>query len=93
MVKNPPASAGDLRDTGPIPGSGRPPGGGHGNNSSILIWRIPWTEGPGALQSWGHKELDTTEVTTHACTYTHGGSSVTFEMAILVQRMSKEAIQ
>ena len=69
MVRNPPASAGDLRDTGPIPGSGRPPGGGHGNNSSILIWRIPWTEGPGALQSWGHKELDTTEVTTHACTH------------------------
>ena len=31
MVKNPPASAGDLRDLGLIPGSGRSPGGGHGN--------------------------------------------------------------
>ena len=31
MVKNPPANAGDLRDTGLIPGSGRSPGGGHGN--------------------------------------------------------------
>ena len=30
MVKNPPASAGDVRDTGLIPGSGRFPGGGHG---------------------------------------------------------------
>ena len=32
-------------------------------HSSILAWRIPWTEGPGGLQSWGRKELDTTEAT------------------------------
>ena len=31
MVKNSPANAGDVRDTGSIPGSGRFPGGGHGN--------------------------------------------------------------
>ena len=31
MVKNPPANAGGARDTGLIPGSGRSPGGGHGN--------------------------------------------------------------
>ena len=31
MVKNPPANAEDVRDTGSIPGSGRFPGGGHGN--------------------------------------------------------------
>ena len=31
MVKNPAASAGDIRDTGSIPGSGSCPGGGHGN--------------------------------------------------------------
>ena len=30
-VKNPPASAGDVRDTSLIPWSGRSPGGGHGN--------------------------------------------------------------
>ena len=29
--------------------------------SSILAWRIPWTEEPGGLQSRGHKESDTTE--------------------------------
>ena len=29
--------------------------------SSILAWRIPWTEEPGGLQSMGCKELDTTE--------------------------------
>ena len=31
VVKNPPASARDVRDTGLIPGSGRSPEGGHGN--------------------------------------------------------------
>ena len=28
-------------------------------DSSILAWRIPWTEEPGG--PWGHKKLDTTE--------------------------------
>ena len=31
MVKKLPANAGDVRDAGLIPGSGRSPGGGHGN--------------------------------------------------------------
>ena len=31
VVKNLPVSAGDIRDEGSIPGSGRSPGGGHGN--------------------------------------------------------------
>ena len=31
MVKNPPASAGDVKDAGSIPGLGRSPGGGSGN--------------------------------------------------------------
>ena len=31
MVKNPTANAGDTRDEGSVPGSGRSPGGGHGN--------------------------------------------------------------
>ena len=29
-------------------------------HSSILAWRIPWTEEPG-YSPWGHKELDMTE--------------------------------
>ena len=32
-------------------------------HSSVLTWRIPWTEEPGGLQSLGVAELDTTEVT------------------------------
>ena len=30
-------------------------------HSSILVWRIPWTEGPGGLQSMGSQESDMTE--------------------------------
>ena len=30
-------------------------------HSSILAWEIPWTEEPGGIQCWGHKESDTTE--------------------------------
>ena len=51
--KNPPANAVDLEDMGSNPGLGRFPGGGHGNPSSILAWRIPWTEEPGRLQPLG----------------------------------------
>ena len=66
MVKNPPAKAGDARDAGSSPGSGRSPGEGNATHSSILAWRIPWTNGPGGLQSMGRlstvrRESDTTE--------------------------------
>ena len=36
---------------------------GTATHSSILAWRIPWTEEPGGLQSMGRKESETTEVT------------------------------
>ena len=36
---------------------------GVATHSSILAWRIPWTEEPGGLQYVGSLELDTTEVT------------------------------
>ena len=41
---------------------------GMATHSSILAWRIPWTEEPGGLQSTGCKESNTTEVTQHAHT-------------------------
>ena len=34
-------------------------------HSSILAWRIPWTEEPGGLQSMGSKESDMTEPLMH----------------------------
>ena len=64
MVKNLPANAGDAGDSGSIPGSGRSPGGGNGNHSSILAWGIPGTEEPGGLQSMEHTKSWTCE---HAC--------------------------
>ena len=30
-------------------------------HSTVLAWRVPWTEDPGRLQPWGHKGWDTTE--------------------------------
>ena len=66
VVENPSANAGDIRDTGLIPGSGRSPGEGNGNHSCILAWRIPLAEEPGGLQSIG-SQSDTTEMTWYAC--------------------------
>ena len=40
VVKNPPANAGDIREAGSIPGSGRSLGGGHGNPLQYSCWRI-----------------------------------------------------
>ena len=36
---------------------------GMATQSSILAWRIPWTEEPGGLWSIGLQRSDTTEVT------------------------------
>ena len=57
VVQNPPANAGNGRDVGLIPGSGRSPGVGNG---SILAWKIPWMEEPCGLQFMG-LQRDTTE--------------------------------
>ena len=57
-VKNLPA----MQDTG-VPSLGRenPLEEEMATHSSILGWRIPWTEEPGRLQSMGLQELNTTE--------------------------------
>ena len=44
VLKNSPTSAGDVRDTISILGSGRSSGGGWATHSSIAAWRIPWSE-------------------------------------------------
>ena len=53
VVKNPPANAEVIRDTGSIPVLGRSMEEGMATHSSILAWRIPWTEEPGEVQSMG----------------------------------------
>ena len=55
-IKNPPANAGDA---GLIPGQKDPLEKGMATHSSILAWRIPWTEESDRLQSM---RSDTTEV-------------------------------
>ena len=53
VVQNLSASAGDVRDVGSIPGQEDPLEKGMVTHSSILAYRIPWTEQPGGLQSMG----------------------------------------
>ena len=63
------AIAGDLKEAGLIPGSGRSPGGGSGNPLQPLAWRIPWTEEPGGLQSTGSQRAGhDRSASVHACT-------------------------
>ena len=50
VVKNPPTNAGD---TSSIPESGRSLEQEIATHSSILAWKIPWTEELGGLQSMG----------------------------------------
>ena len=51
VVKNLSANAGDERDVDSIPGWEDPLEEGMATHSSILAWRIPWTDEPGGLQS------------------------------------------
>ena len=57
VVENSPGNEGEAGDVGSIPGSGRSPGGRHGNHSIILAGKIPWTEKPGGLQSMGSQKV------------------------------------
>ena len=60
-VKNPPADAGDARDTGSIPGLGRSSGGGNG--SPLQYSCLGKSLGQRSLAGYsplGHKELDMT---------------------------------
>ena len=61
VVKNSTANAGDVRDMGSIPGSGRSLEKGMATHSSNLAWEIPGTEEPGIYSPCSHKESDTTE--------------------------------
>ena len=66
-VKNLPANTGDA---GSVPESGRSPGEGNGNESSVLSWRIPRTEEPGGLRSLGWQRVRHSLATTQQQHYT-----------------------
>ena len=61
LRKSPPASAGDTRDEGSVPGSGRSPRGGHGNPHQLFLPGEPHGQRSVAgCSPWGHKESDAT---------------------------------
>ena len=62
------ANAGDIRDVSSIPGSGKSPGGGHGNPIQYSCLENPMDKG--AWRATVHKvsKSDTTEATKHART-------------------------
>ena len=57
MVKNPLANAGDTRDAGSIAGSGRSPGGGHGNPFQYSCLENPMDREAGGLKPIGSKRV------------------------------------
>ena len=60
-VKNPRAMQESQETRVQSPGQDDPLVQEMATHSSVLAWRIPWTEESGRIQSMGHKELDTTE--------------------------------
>ena len=67
VVKNLPANARDARDEGLILGSGRPPGGGHGNPLQYSCLKNPVDRDAWWATIYGVKELDWRDL---ACTHT-----------------------
>ena len=53
VVKNPPANAGDARDTGSTPGLGRFPGGKHGSPLQYSCWESPMYRGVWQATAYG----------------------------------------
>ena len=68
MVKNPPGSAGDIKDMCQIPGSEQFSKGGHGNPLQQSCLENPTDrEAQWAYSPWDHKESDKTEMSQQAC--------------------------
>ena len=59
VVKNLPANAGDIRDTDSVPGSGRSPGGGHGNPLQYSCLENPPGRGARRATVYGVKKSGT----------------------------------
>ena len=57
VVKNPLVNAGDVGDAGSIPGWGGSLEKGVATHSSVLAWRIAWTEEADGLQSMGPQRV------------------------------------
>ena len=79
VVKNPPANAGDTREAGSIPGSGRSPGEGNGNPFQYSCLENSMDRGAwwATYSPRGHRESDTTEwLSMHATGFLLGGDKL-----------------
>ena len=65
MIKNPPTNKGDVRDVGSMPGSGRSPGGGHGNPLQYSLLENSVDRGAWQGTVYRVAESDRTEATQH----------------------------
>jgi len=85
VVKKPPASAGDTRDMGLIPGSGKSPGGGHGNPLQDFCLENPMDRRAcwATVQRITKNQTGLKQLSTHTHTHTHSNAS--FEQHVLIR--------
>ena len=78
VVKNPPANAGNAKDPGMIPGSGRYPGGGHGNPLQYSCLENPMDRGACGVtvHSIAKSQTQLKQLSTHAYTQAKQNSTV-----------------
>ena len=85
VIKESACNAGTAGDTRSIPGSGRSPGGGHGNPLQYSCLENPMDRAAWRAIVHGVAELDMTEATQH----THRHTCAYFRKKILVQKKKK----
>ena len=88
VVKNLTANAGESENQVQSLGGDQSPEKEMATHSSILAWRVSWTEEPGRLWSIGsqsrtqQKQLSTSNTHTHACTHTYHTINASFQHSL-----------
>ena len=94
MVKNPPANAGDTRDLGSIPGSGRSPGEGNGNPLQYSCLGNPMDRGAWWAAVHGSQESDTTVLLSmHALSSGKGKSSAQNFLSFIMDSLAEFSVR
>ena len=88
VAKNLPANAGDGRDVVRSLGREAPLEEGMATHSSLLAWRIPWTEEPGRLQSiWSQSRARLTWLSMQAGTLVQNSTQISFPTWVLILKL------